>query len=339
MHEEEELLDLEPVCCRLERAVERCALDAPGQYRRWTVDGPGRDLEANPYGCADAANLLYTLARLPEDAGRRAAHVDAIRSFQEPESGGFREPTHHPVHVTAHCVAALELFDARPRYPLRLLERREDEGAIEAYLDGLDWRDDPWHASHRGAGCYAARVVCDEASREFEDRYFAWLDAECDPDTGLWRRGAVGPPYRWGDSRFPHLAGTFHYLFNYEHARRAHPHPAALIETCLDIEARGTDWPLGRTVGFAEVDWVYCLSRAMRQSGHRRDEAMAALRAFSERYVPFLTQLDWERDDGGSDLHRLFGAACALAELQRALPGMLRSARPLRLVLDRRPFI
>jgi len=36
-----------------------------------------------------------------------------------------------------------------------------------------------------------------------------------------------------------------------------------------------------------------------------------------------------------STCHRLFGAACALA----ALPGRLRSPRPLRLVLDRRPFI
>jgi hypothetical protein len=35
----------------------------------------------------------------------------------------------------------------------------------------------------------------------------------------------------------------------------------------------------------------------------------------------------------------LFGAVCALAELQRALPGEIRSERPLRLVLDRRPFI
>jgi hypothetical protein len=55
--------------------------------------------------------------------------------------------------------------------------------------------------------------------------------------------------------------------------------------------------------------------------------------------VDFLTQLDWDSDDGACDLHRVFGAACALAELQRAVPGLLRTPRPLRLVLDRRPFI
>ena len=38
-------------------------------------------------------------------------------------------------------------------------------------------------------------------------------------------------------------------------------------------------------------------------------------------------------------MHRLFGSICALAELQAALPGELRSDKPLKLVLDRRPFI
>ena len=46
-----------------------------------------------------------------------------------------------------------------------------------------------------------------------------------------------------------------------------------------------------------------------------------------------------ETDDGLDDLHALFGTLCALAELQQALPGEIRTARPLRLVLDRRPFI
>jgi hypothetical protein len=35
----------------------------------------------------------------------------------------------------------------------------------------------------------------------------------------------------------------------------------------------------------------------------------------------------------------LFGAVCALAELQTALPGYIESKKAMRLVLDRRPFI
>ena len=43
--------------------------------------------------------------------------------------------------------------------------------------------------------------------------------------------------------------------------------------------------------------------------------------------------------DGMNDLHALFGSVCAIAELQRALPGEFPTTKPLRLPLDRRPFI
>ncbi len=39
------------------------------------------------------------------------------------------------------------------------------------------------------------------------------------------------------------------------------------------------------------------------------------------------------------DLHLLFGAICCVAELQRFLPGSVITDKPLKLVLDRRPFI
>ncbi|MCL4683738.1 hypothetical protein KJ059_03190 [Myxococcota bacterium] len=330
-------IDLAPWLAQVESliAAHRCG---PGRYARWRTPGFGRQLEPNPYGAADAANLFYTLGGMPPEPAERTAIIDALRDFQDPETGWFHEPTHHEIHTTAHCLAALELFDAGPRHRLTALAGLEAPGALEAFLDGLAWRDDPWHASHRGAGVYAARVLAGEASEAFRQRYFAWLAREIDPDTGLWRRGCVAPPYPWGVSRFPHLAGTFHYLFNLEHARQPHPAPAALVDTCLELLA--TDpYPLGRGIGFAEIDWVYCLSRALAQSSHRAPEARAALRAFAVRYTRFLLELDLDRDDGAADLHRLFGAVCALAELQRVLPGQLVSRRPLRLVLDRRPFI
>ena len=334
-------LDLGPWLARLREVVAAHRLPEPGQWRRWRrQDASGaRNLGLDPYGCADAANLHYTLGDPPAAPAERETAVRTLRAFQDPESGRFAEATHHPIHTTAHCLGALELFGAAAAHPLRFLAPLAEPGAVEAFLDALDWRDDPWLASHRGAGVYAARVLAGEATPAFEDAYFAWLAAESDPATGLWRRDRVAPPYRWGESRFPHLAGTFHYLFNHEHARRPLPHPAALVDTCLEIFA-ADGYPLGSAiVGFAEVDWVYCTTRALEQSGRRSEEARAALRAFAVRYVAFLDGLDWETTPGADDLHALFGAVCALAELQRALPDLLRTPVPLRLVLDRRPFI
>ena len=52
-----------------------------------------------------------------------------------------------------------------------------------------------------------------------------------------------------------------------------------------------------------------------------------------------MDSLDPPTHDGLNDLHGLFGAVCALAELQLALPGEVESTVPLKSVLDRRPFI
>jgi len=333
-------IDLAPLLARVERIVARHEAGAPGVYARWLwPDADGRrELGPNPYGSADAANLLYTLGRLPGEPGTRAAWVAALQALQDPESGLYRESTHHPIHTTAHCLAALELFDARPLHPLAGIGGERAPEAVEPFLEGLAWRESPWLASHQGAGLHAALLLADALEPAWSARYFDWLWRESDPATGLWRRGAVTPLPAGAPTLFPHLAGTFHYLFNLEHARLPLRHPAALVDTCLAVLDQAL-FPLAHFVGFAEVDWAYCLNRARRQTPHRHAEATDALERLARRYVAFLDALDAETDEGLNDLHALFGALCALAELQAAVPGLLRSPRPLRLVLDRRPFI
>jgi len=102
--------DLRPFIDAVEAIVDRHRLET-GSYRRWTLD-PARDQERNPYGCADAANLLYTIGRFPGDPAERAAWIHHLRDMQSGEDGLWHEATHHPIHTTAHCAAALELFDA-----------------------------------------------------------------------------------------------------------------------------------------------------------------------------------------------------------------------------------
>lgn len=310
---------------------------APGVYRRHSGrfgTGGGPD----PYGAADAANVLYTLGRFPRDEAVRKAAVDGINALQG-EDGIWRETTHHPIHTTAHCVAALELYDAPPARPLAGLATLTAPGAMEAFLDELPWRDNPWRASHQGAGLFAALVLAGEVSAEWQARYVAWLTRNADPETGFWRRGAVGPVEHSGTATlFPHLAGSFHYLFNLEYLRAPLPYPERMIDSCLTLWAEDR-FPIGRSVGYAEIDWVFCLNRASRQTAHRYDEGREALHAMEARYTDYLLSLDPREDEGLCDLHLLFGVVCALAELQAALPGTIATPRPLRLVLDRRPFI
>ena len=327
------MIDLRSFVDQAEALVAQCRLDTPGRYRRHAAEAQG---ELNPYGCADAANILYTIGRFPREPQERAGWVAVLQSMQDPATGLYHEDTHHPIHTTAHCLAALELFDA---LPLHRLSGLLDLGPPGPFLDGLNWAGDPWRASHQGAGIYAALAVADALPPGWAAAYFGWLWDEADPDTGLWRRGRTGAVTHTGvTSRMPHLAGTFHYLFNQEYAHQPLHYPQRLVDTCLEIRAEGV-YPLARRVGFAEIDWVYCLNRALRQSHHRAAECRAALTAFAQDYTGFLLGLDPVTDPGLGDLHQLFGVLCALAELQQALPGLLVTERPLRLVLDRRPFI
>ncbi len=331
--------DISSLIDRIEATVERYHLGETGVYGRWLWQNPAGDrrLGKDEYGCSDAANILYTIGKFPQEAVTRAAWIAALQAFQEPESGLFRERTHTPIHTTAHCIAALELFDARPLHPLTELAKVATRADLESFLKGLDWKGRPWPESHKGAGLYAARVLAGESSKEWRDWYFEWLWENADPVTGLWRKGCLADLGKEGI--FPHLAGTFHYLFNQEYARLPLRYPHRLVDTCLRIYREKSYPTLGHAISFAEIDWVYCLSRALRQSGHRLEEAQSTLMEFAAGFIDFLEKIDDVKHEGWNDLHHLFGTTCALAELQQCLPGFLTTERPLKLVLDRRPFI
>lgn len=311
-----------------------------GQYARWIWQNKekSRSLLPSEYGCADAANILYTIGEFPKDAEERSAWVQTLQSFQNPKTGLFQEPTHHFIHTTAHCAAALELFDADCKYPMHDLMQYTDIQALYGLLDGLDWKHDPWSQSHRGAGIYAALVLTNAVDSRWQDSYFAWLRREADPETGLWRLGCVkeGSVPVWH-----HMAGSFHYLFNHEYAKQPLPFPEKMIDTMLWLLYKDETFRevAAQRISFIDVDWIYCLSRAMRQTGYRRDDGKQALETYADRLIDFLETIDLQTHDGFNDLHGLFGTVCALAELQQALPGKIKTERPLKLVLDRRPFI
>ncbi len=331
---ERDVIDVTDLVDAAVDVLERARLTAPGDYCRFAVGG--NEVEPNPYGVADAANIFYTINRMPDAAGR-AEFVEALQRLQNPQTGLWHEATHHPLHTTAHCLAALELFDARPIHPLRGLDAYRSIEGLTSLLDSLEWVTDPWSQSHRGAGVFASLLIVDEATPEWRDAYFHWLANNWDPEFGMLRRG--GLPGQATDSKpiHEHMAGTFHYLFNIEADRRPIPHPEAMIDTCLTMMAQGH--PKFWEVGFLMIDWVFCLNRARRQTPHRHQDVHDALEAAGRRYIDAMRSLDHQNDRSFNDVHALFGTMTSLAELQIAIPGLIRSGRPLRNVMDRRPFI
>ena len=216
---------------------------------------------------------------------------------------------------------------------------------MEGFLDNLMWYEEPWLESHKGAGIYSALVLNREVSREWEDWYFAWLWEQEDPETGLWRKDKIIPlndpesPIRL----FHYLGGSFHYLFNIVYAKRKQRYPEKAVDTCLEIWKDNHQplygEPFCQGISYAEIDWVFYLNRSVRQCGYRFEESRKAIEEAAEKYIDYLKQLDYSSDTAFNDLHKLFGMICALSEFQLALPGQFITERPLRQVLDRRPYI
>ena len=312
---------------------------APGKYQRWKWQNEkgNRNLGSTEYGCADAANILYMIGKFPRDYETRKACIDELQSFQK-EDGTFQEPTHCMLHTTAHCIAALELFDVGVKYPLtHHMEAFGTPEKVREYLASLKWDTDPWGQSHRGAGLYAAMILACDMPLEWQDAYFGWLCENNDPITGIGRKDH-------GNTKIlqHHLNGWFHYMFNFEFTHRAFPNSEKLIDNCIDIYKKKEFqhvYPWGLGCGFAEIDWVFALNRASRHTGYRRQEALELMRDFAEGYLTYLENIDPDTDERFNDLHELFGAMCCVAELQIAFPSEIRSTFPLKNVLDRRPFI
>lgn len=330
-------MDVRELINRIRYTLKTHSLGRTGEYSRWIWqdEKSTRDLGINEYGCADAANILYTLGELPSSSAEREAWISVLSSFQNKDTGLFTESTHHFIHTTAHVTAALELFDRRPLYPMTDLLRYTDVNELYSLLEGLDWSKDPWSQSHRGAGIYAALVLAGHVDKAWENAYFSWLWENADPNTGLWKKDVNPKPA-------PHneMGGGFHFIFNHEYAKKPLRYPEKIIDFCIKMYEEGDILPtFGKTTGFIEADWVYCITRASRQTPHRFAECKSLLRGFANYHIEQLYSIDYKTHDRFNDLHMLFGTTCCLAELQSALPGEIISDKPLRLVLDRRPFI
>ena len=332
--------NIDELISRIKATVENHRLEQEGAYARWLWQDEknSRELGINEYGCADAINLLYTINEFPRDFKSRENLIKVLQSLQDPETGLFKEKTHHFIHTTAHCTAALELLDARPLYSFRGLEEYKSVEGLIQLLEGLNWEKSPWAGSHQGAGIYAALKLNEEIDSQWEKAYFDWLWENADRQWGFWKKGIIGCPET--APMYYYLAGGFHYMFNLEYAKQPLRYPEKIIDTCLALyDNNQIKSNFGQGIGFIDVDWIYTITRPLRQSGYRREDCITVLRKFAGEYLDWMYDIDYKSHDGFNDLHLLFGTSCALAELQTALPGEIQTTKPLRLVLDRRPFI
>lgn len=309
-------------------------LGSPGKYSQWTKqnDSGNRNLGATPYGCAIALNILYTINEMPTDLDERKEIIGVLQSFQNKENGLFENPGNYATHTTGFLSGALNLLDAKPLYKAQGFSEYATKEGIFKFMDGIDWANDPWLGAHLGAGIYASMLLCDMADENWEDYYFEWLDNNADPETGLWKKDALE-----GAPAFHYLASTFHYVFNYEYAKRALPYPKELLDTCIKAYYDGVCIDFAKEMGWPDIDFTYMLARVQRRAGVKYEEVQKILTEIADGLVSQLLADGIE--DRLDDINSLFAVVSALAVLQEALPGYIKTAKPMQLVLDRRPFI
>jgi hypothetical protein len=301
-----------------------------GRYAR----KPG---ESSPelYGVSDMACVLYTIDRLYPTEKERAEWAEVFQSFQTGPNGMLLEksPTHSPLHNTAFALAAMELLNLRPQHPVTLLPEHRDP---RAFLEGIDWEKGVYPGSHRGAGIGAVCALVPELRdpRWFES-YFAACEALIDPRNGMMGRNKPAQ----GD--FDQIGGTFHYAFLFSHFNRLMPYPEQRIDAILRLQQPDGYWSADNRL-WLTFDAMYLLTRTARYCTHRFPEVIGLVRRVTELLARdvFSPEGRAKAFSGKLPVHALTAAVSAAAEAQIFLGHReVISERPLRLILDRRPFI
>ncbi len=301
-----------------------------GQYAR----SPGQTT-TELYGVADMACIFHALDALRPTERERAEWAAAFQAFQHPDTGWLIEksPTHAPLHNTAFALAAMRLLDLAPQHPVKMGPEYAD---IRAFLGTLDWRKAVYTESHKGAGIGSIYALVPAlGTKEWFAEYFAVCDRLFDPNNGLM---GVDKP-RDGDS--DQIGGTFHYSFLYSHFNRHPPFPDQRIDTVLRLQQPDGYWMPDNHL-WMTLDAIYLMTRTLRYTTHRFDDVRACVRRVMGILMREVYSAGGRRNTfvGRLAVHSVTAAISIAAEAQQFLGAQeVVTDRPLRLVLDRRPFI
>lgn len=321
------MYDLRSFINQVEVEVQKHNTGEPGKYSRWLKqDMKGdRDMNASVYGSSIAVDILYTIGRIPDKD--REFFIKEIKSYQNPENGIFHYDGSVECHTTAFASGALELLNAKPDYKLSGFSDYFTREGLFSFMNNIDWDNDPWLGAHWGAGIYGAMLLTGSVDDDWEDYYFEWLDATEDVKTGLWM-GSNAP-------LFHYLAAAFHYVFNYEYAKRPIKHIDKILDTCIDAYNNEIKSYFEKA-GWPYIDYTYLLVHASRRSGKRHEECQSIIRELADRLMGMVLN---DNNALFDDMNTMLAVISAIAVMQDAIPGLIKTSVPLQLILNRRPFI
>jgi hypothetical protein len=167
------------------------------------------------------------------------------------------------------------------------------------------------------------------------NEYFATCDSMFDPNNGL--MGKDKPPT--GD--FDQIGGTFHYAFLYSHFNRRLPYPEKRIDTIIGLQRPDGHWD-ATNQSWLTLDAIYLMTRTVRYCPHRIDDVNRTILKTIDALMNQMYSIEGRKKamEGRLPVHTMTCAVSILAEAQQYFGAeVIRSDWPLKLVLDRRPFI
>lgn len=309
------------------------AVRLPGPAGNYAREFGGQIAEL--YGVSDMACILSTIGKLNPSEKERAEWASVFETFQDPATGFLieKQPSHSPLHNTAFALAAMQLLELRPKLPITLGPEYHD---IRTFLGTLDWKTKVYPESHKGAGIGSIFTLVPSLHSEkwFAD-YFSTCDSLFDPKNGL--MGKEKPAA--GD--FDQIGGTFHYAFLYHAFNRQMPFPQQRIDAILGLQQPDGYWEAKNHL-WLTLDAIYLLTRTLRQLSHRREEIVTAVRKSMDALMRDVFSPAGRKQafTGRLAVHSVTAAISTAAEVQNFLGAdQVETPWPLRLVLDRRPFI
>lgn len=258
------------------------------------------------YGSCFALMTLHYLNQLNRLSDEiKHEWIEYFNSFQDQSTGLYIGPeldqselsspnhdfNHLSMHLTATVLPAMSLLKGKSKYPLKFAHQFLNQCYLSDWLDRRDWSS-AWLEGNNilFIGVFLIYLRDREklpAANESLTLIFEWLNAQIDPQTGLW--GSNG--FCGKDAA---LYGGYHQLLLYYHEKKPNPYYQKLVDTTLALQHPDGGFRLKGGGGACEdVDAIDILVNMYKQHNYKHGAIRNALR----RSYKHLQRM--QNEDGG----------------------------------------
>jgi hypothetical protein len=210
--------------------------------------------------------------------------------------GAMHDRDHLLLHLTCAAIPTCQQFGVTLRHKITAAHRFCDREYLESWMEARDLKE-AWFEGNNllfvgQLLVYLRDVEKHPGAQSALDLWFEWLDANLDPETGLWGTNGFCSPAAA-------VYGGYHQLLVYYFENHRVTNPAGMIDTVLDLQhLDGGFNPDGNAGACEDVDSVDILVNLYKRLDHRRADIRHALR----RCVKHI--LSTQNADGGFPYNR-----------------------------------